>query len=320
MTYTVISLALVGVIVVFWLQNLLRNCFCRSFCILKNRNNNNVIQKEASILSVKIIKDKEKPLLELLVLFQNFSGYHIHRKIRVWDSQPQLQRFVPENTLLIGLNDARKPKDPVFLSQGMCRFSFAFTLLCIVKVVVFISACYIFIGDAIEKIMANPDHFESAFQKSMFWQFGSLILAICVFLYFLLEKIGLLVNGKTKKENWDLLYHGIATKANVKKFKDTGALLNDNPIVEFAYSFKDEKGRTFNGIDKKVVEKLEIGALSDIEKLEIMYLAGNPEISRLTENLDDHNFGRFVHMLFMVCAFAFSLIVLFLFFKIILQS
>ncbi|WP_139150350.1 hypothetical protein [Flagellimonas zhangzhouensis] len=181
---------------------------------------------------------------------------------------------------------------------------------------VFISVCFIFIGDAIEKIMADPSYFETAFQDSIFWQFGTLILAFCVFLYFLLEKIGLLVNGKTKKENWDLLYHGVANKAKVKSYKDTGALINDNPVVEFVYSFTDEDGRTFEGSDKKVIEKLEVGALTDIEKLEIMYLAGNPEISRLTENLDDHNFGRFVHLLFMVCAFIFSLILVFLFFRI----
>ncbi|WP_375325875.1 hypothetical protein [Flagellimonas sp. GZD32] len=320
MTYTVISLALVGVIVVFWFHNLLRNCFCRSFCILKNRKNNNITQKEASILSVKTIKDKDKPLLELLLLFQNFSGYHIHRKIRVWDSKPQLQRFKPDNTLMVGLNDARKPKDPVFLSQGVCRFSFAFVLLCVVKIVFFIAASYFFIGGAIEKIVAAPEHFELAFKNSMFWQFGTLMLAICVFLYFLLEKIGLLVNGKTKQENWDLLYHGIGAKAVVNTYKDTGTLINDNPVVEFMYSFKDDHGNTFEGSDKQVIGKLEVGSLSDIEKMEIMYLADNPEVSRLIENLDDHNFGRFVQILFMGTTFIFSLIILFMFYNTMLHS
>ncbi|WP_285650590.1 hypothetical protein [Allomuricauda sp. NBRC 101325] len=163
--------------------------------------------------------------------------------------------------------------------------------------------------------MEDPTGFELAFKNSLFWQFGLLILGVCVFLYFLLEKIGLLVNGKTKKENWDLLYHGIATKAKVTSYKDTGALINDNPIVTFTYAFKDEKGKVFEGHDKKMIEKLEIGSLSDIEKLEIMYLPNKPDISRLSENLDDHNFGRFVQLLFMVTAFIFSLTVLFMFFN-----
>jgi len=188
MIYTVISLTLVGVILLFWLYKLMCRCFCRSFCIWKNQKDGTITTKEATILSVNTIKKGEKPLLELLLLFENFSGHPIHRKIRVWDSKPHLKRFCPDDKIPIGLNNAKKPKDPVFLALGECRVSFIFVLLCCLKIIAYVSGCYFFMGEAIQRIFSNPEKYEHLFMESEMWQMGLLFTSTVVFLLFLLNQ------------------------------------------------------------------------------------------------------------------------------------
>ncbi len=64
MTYTILTLTLVGIVLLFWLYNLMKNCFSQSFCILRNRKSSSIITKDASIISVRTIKKGKKPLPE----------------------------------------------------------------------------------------------------------------------------------------------------------------------------------------------------------------------------------------------------------------
>lgn len=315
MTYTIVTLTLVGIILLFWLYKLMFNCFCRSFSIWKNEKNGSITFKEATILSVNIIKNGKKPLLELLVVFENLSGYPIHRKIRVWDSKPHLDRFRPDEKIPIGLNIAKKPKDPVFLALGEHRISFSFVVLCCLKIVLYVTGCYILMGEALERIFASPTKYEQIFTGSDVWKIGSIFIAIVVFLYFFLHKIGLLEKGTTTAKNWDLLYKGMGAPATIKMYQDTGALINDNPLIRLEYKFEDMTGLLIQGADKKIVGKLEIGTLPDLEKLDIMYLPENPTISRLVENLENDDLSKFVNALFFFVLFIFSVFIVALFYQ-----
>tara|TARA_B100000949_G_scaffold209891_1_gene202504 strand:- start:5224 stop:5703 length:480 start_codon:yes stop_codon:yes gene_type:complete len=117
---------------------------------------------------VRTIKKGKKPILELLVLFENFSGQHIHRKIRVWDTKPDLHRFQQDNIVPVGLNVARKPKDPVFLSQDVCRFSFLFVIIGSLKIIIYVMGCYFLMREALERIFAAPKGYEAVFVFSFY--------------------------------------------------------------------------------------------------------------------------------------------------------
>ena len=313
MTYTILTLILVGFILLFWLYNLMYNCFSRSFCILKNRNSGSITTKDASIISVTTIKKGKKPLVELLVLFENYSGHHIYRKIRVWDSKPQLNRFQPDKTIPIGLNIARKPKDPVFLSQKMCRFSFMFVIICSLKTVLYVTGCYIIMGEIFGRVFSEPDRYEHVFKSSNTWQIGLIFIGIGIFLYLLLQKIGVLVTGKTMGQNWNLLYYGIGTTARVSEYRDTGTFIKNSPVVEFNYTFEANGKQRVKGDDKKVIEKDH--SPQETEQLEIMYLPNDPSVSRITENLESLEFNRFLTILFMVVVFIFSAVFIFSFYQ-----
>lgn len=313
MTYTILTLILVGFILLFWLYNLMYNCFSRSFCILKNRNSGSITTKDASIISVTTIKKGKKPLVELLVLFENFSGHHIHRKIRVWDCKPQLNRFQPDKTIPIGLNIARKPKDPVFLSQKMCRFSFMFVIICSLKTVLYVTGCYIIMGEIFGRVFSEPDRYEHVFKSSNTWQIGLIFIGISISLYLLLQKIGVLVTGKTMEQNWNLLYYGIGTTARVSEYRDTGTFIKNSPVVEFNYTFEANGKQRVEGDDKKVIEKDH--SPQETEQLEIMYLPNDPSVSRITENLESLEFNRFLTILFMVVVFIFSAVFIFSFYQ-----
>lgn len=315
MTYTIVTLTLVGLILFFWLYKLMCNCFCRSFCIWKDQKNGSIITKEATILSVNTIKQGKKPMLELLLLFENLSGHPIHRKIRVWDSKPHLKRFSVDGKIPIGLTLAKKPKDPVFLSLDECRISFTFLLVCSLKVIVYVIGCYLFMGEAAKRIFASPEVYEHLFANSEIWQMGLIFLGVIIFLYFLLQKIGLMATGATKTQHWELLYQGFGTLATINSYKDTGTMINDNPVVGFNYSFVDKTGKTITGSDKKVVGKLEVGTLPDLQKMEVMYLPDNPSVSRFLENLEAEDMSKFIGFLFLTVLFIFSAVIVFSFYK-----
>ncbi|MAU14674.1 MAG: hypothetical protein CMH46_03945 [Muricauda sp.] len=289
------------------------NCFSRSFCVLKNRNSGSITTKDASIISVTTIKKGRKPLLELLVLFENFSGHHIHRKIRVWDSKPQLNRFEPDKTIPIGLNIARKPKDPVFLSQRLCRFSFVFVIICSLKTVLYVMGCYVLMGEALERVFSEPNRYELIFKSSNTWQIGVLFVVVSVLLYLLLQKIGVLVNGKTMVQNWNLLYYGIGATATVSGYRSTGTFVKNNLVVQFQYTFKGQGGQLVEGGDKKVMGKGQ--SPEETEQLEVMYIPNNPSVSRITDNLESMEFSRFLNLLFMISAFIFSGVFIFSFYQ-----
>ena len=258
-------------------------------------------------------KKRKKPLVELLVLFENFSGHHIHRKIRVWDSKPQLNRFQPDKTIPMGLNIARKPKDPVFLSQKMCRFSFMFVIICSLKTILYVTGCYIIMGEIFGRIFSEPDRYEHVFKSSNTWQIGLLFIGITAFLYLLSQKIGVLVTGKTMGQNWNLLYYGIGATATISGCRNTGTFIKNNPVVQFNYTFEAYGKNRVEGDDKKVIEKDQ--SPQETEQLEIMYLPNDPSISRITENLESMEFNRFLNIKFMVVVFIFSAVFIFSFYQ-----
>lgn len=309
MSHTVITLSLVGLVLLFWFYKLLSRCFVRSFCIWNNQKSGSITQKEATILSVTTLKAGKKPLLELLVLFENLSGHPIHRKIRIWDSMPHLNRFQPDGKIPIGLNLAKRPKGPVLLFTGACRISFAYMVICCSMTVLYVVGCYFLIGEAISRINADPEKYESLFRASELWQMWAIFFGAAIFLHFLFKQIGLVVSGRNQAQNWDLLYQGLGATATIKRYWDTGTLVNDNPVVGFEYTFRDRTKQLFEGSDKKIVGKLETAALSDLEKLEIMYLPANPNISRLAENLENEGMTKFINLLFYFTLFVFSVIV-----------
>ncbi|MDF0714827.1 hypothetical protein PY092_01590 [Muricauda sp. 334s03] len=280
---------------------------------MRNRKSSSIIAKDASIISVKTIKKGKKPLLELLVLFENFSGYHIHRKLRVWDSKPSLNRFQQDETIPVGLNVARKPKDPVFLSQDVCRFSFVFVIICSLKTIVYVMGCYVLMGEALKKIFDAPESYESVFKHSNVWEMGLIFIGVTTLMYFLLQKIGVLINGKTLAQIWNLLFYGLGTTATITGFKNTGTLINNNPVVGFTYLFESHTGQKVEGTDKKVMEEGQ--SPEEIDQIGVMYIAGDPTISRFTENLESQNFTRFLNIIFMVVAFIFSAVFVFSFYQ-----
>lgn len=309
MSHTVITLSLVGLILLFWFYKLLFRCFSRSFLIWKNQKSGSITQKEATILSVSTLQAGKKPLLELLILFENMSGHPIHRKIRVWDSMPHLNRFRPDGKIPIGLNLAKRPKGPVLLFLGECRISFAYMMLCCSATILYVVGCYFLIGEAVSRIGTDPEKYESLFRNSEMWQTWLIFFGTAVFLNFLFKKIGLVLSGRSRAQNWDLLYHGLGATATVIKYWDTGTLINDNPVVGVNYTFRDKTKQLFEGSDKKIVGKLEIGTLPDLDKLEIMYLPDNPNISRLVENLENGGVFKFVNLVFYFTLFVFSVVV-----------
>ena len=222
---------------------------------------------------------------------------------------PHLNRFRPDGKIPIGLNLAKRPKGPVLLFTGACRISFAYMVVCCSMTILYVLGCYFLIGEAISRINADPEKYESLFRASELWQMWVLFLGTALFLHFLFKRIGLMISGKNQSQNWDLLYQGLGAAATIKRYWDTGSLVNDNPVVGFEYTFRDSTKQLFEGSDKKIVGKLEIGTLPDLEKLEIMYLANNPNISRLTENVENEDMTKFINLLFHFTLFVLSVIV-----------
>ncbi|MFD2100154.1 hypothetical protein [Flagellimonas iocasae] len=308
MVYSILTLSLIGLILIFWLIKLICRCFFRPFCQWKEQNNPSGPSKEATILSVKKLKEGKAPLLELQLLFENFSGYPIHRSIRLWDKSPQLNRFKKDGSVRIILDPAKKPNEPYTLRAQKSQVSLGFLLLGSLLTIAYVAGCYFLMGEAISRVSLSPEYYENLFSSdSKTTETFFIISLTLVFLYFLFKKLGLLSTKESKSQNWDLLYYGLGTMATIKSYSDTGVLINDNPMVEFNYTFLDQTGQIHEGSDEKLVGKLEIINLPDINELEVLYLPNNPSISRLAENLQEQSFSNHIRGLFLFVLLIFSI-------------
>ncbi|MBO0321030.1 hypothetical protein J0X14_01885 [Muricauda sp. CAU 1633] len=308
MIYTIITLTIVSLVLLFWLYKLMQYCFFRPFSLWKSQKNSSVPAKEATILSVNTLRNGKFPLLEVDVLFENFSGYPIQRKMRFVDKKPHLNRFKKDGAMRILLDAGKKPGSPIFPETGEYRISMAQILFYSILTMAYVSGCYFLMGEAISRVSASPNRYEAIFANST--ESGEtffIVVLVAVFLYFVFRRIGLLPSKKSKSLNWDLLYHGLGVTATVKEYKDTGTLINDNPVVRFIYTYPDQRGQIIEGSDKKVVGKLEIVGLPDMHELEIMYLPTDSHISRLTENLQKENFSVYANSLILFSLLLFSI-------------
>lgn len=308
MAYTLLTLSLTTLILLFWLYKLIYNCFFKPFCLWKKQKNSSSPSKEATILSIKRLKEGKFPLLEIQIVFENFSGYPIHRSIRFKDSKPGLNRFQKNGKVRITLDSSKKPNEPYFLQSGKYEVSLAVMLLCSLLTTAYVGGCYFLMGEAISRVSLSPEYYENLFSSNSKTTEAFFIMGLSlVFLYFLFKKLGLLSTKESKSQNWDLLYYGLGTMATIKSYSDTGVLINDNPMVEFNYTFLDQTGQIHEGSDKKLVGKLEIINLPDIHELEIFYSPNNPSVSRLAENIQQQTFTNYIKSLFLFVLLIFSI-------------
>ena len=316
MTYTIITLSAVNLVLFFWLYKLIRYCFIRPFAKWKSQENGCCPSREALILSVNSFGNGKKPLLELEILFENFSGYPIQNKIRFRDTKPHLNRFRKDEQIRIVLDSRKKPGNPISHLSGKYRVSIVHMLLYTVLMVAYVAGCYFLMGETISRVLASPEYYErlfSRFPKTA----GPLLISAStlIFVYFLFRGLGLLTTTKAKLKNWGLLYYGHGAMASVREYQDTGTLINDNPVVKLSYTFLDQKGHIIEGSDTKVVGKFEMVALPDIREVEVMYLPSEPSSSRLTTNLKHHDFSRFVNLCMLSAFLVFSAILIVKFFS-----
>ncbi|MEW2920612.1 hypothetical protein AB1A65_04030 [Muricauda sp. ANG21] len=309
MLYTIFTLSLISLVLLFWLYKLICHCFFKPFHLWKNQENSSVPSKEATMLSIKKLKDGKFPLLEIEVVFENFSGYPIQRGLRFRDSKPHLNRFKKDGKVRITLDPNKKPNPPYFLHSGKYKVSLIYILLCSLFTITYVAGCYFLMGEAISRIVSAPRYHENLFSNSSETTETLLFVSIIlIVLNYILKKTGLLTSKRTKSQNWDLMYYGLGTMATVTSYEDTGTLINENPVVKFNYTYEDEAGNTLVGSDKKIVGKLEVIGLPDIHEIEIMYLPNNPQVSKLMVNLQKQSFQNFVNAMFMFCFFIFSVI------------
>jgi hypothetical protein len=313
MTYTIITLAVVGLTLLYWLYVLVSNCFRTHFSIWTAQKKGLAPVMQATILSTKTLKPGKYPLLELQIVFENFSGHTIHRAIRFRDSQPGLERFVPNKVIHVGLDPTKRPRDPVLPMYVKRPVSFAFMLFCSLFTIGYIAGCYFLVGEAFSRIYLLPEKYERVFAASAVWQLGFVFLVIYIVLRWVLIRIGLFVKKSTKLQNWDLFYSGLGTTAMIKEYRDTGILINENPKVEFTYTFMDYSGQIVKGKDQKVVGKLKTAKLSMMSGMEIMYLPDDSSVSRMLENLGDHETQQAIGFFMQLGLFLFSAIVVSLF-------
>lgn len=309
MTYTIITLAFVGLVLIYWLSVLVSNCFRTHFSFWNAQKNGLVPVMQATILSTKTLKPGKHPWLEIQIVLENFVGHSIHRTIRFRDNQPQLERFVSDKVIHVGLDLTKRPDDPVLPMYVKRPVSLAFVMLCSLLTIGYIAGCYFLVGEAFSRIYLLPKTYERVFAASAVWQLGLAFMLISIILRWVLIRIGLFVKKSTKLQNWDLFYKGLGTTATVKEYRDTGILINENPKVEFTYTFMDYSGQIVKGKDQKVVKKMVTARLSIIEGIEIMYLPDDPSISRMLENLGDHDTQKAIGFFMKLGLFIFSVIV-----------
>ena len=310
MAYTIFTLIIVNLVLLFGFYKLIYYCFCIPYCQWNAQNNNTIPSKEATILSITTIKKGKHPYLEAQIVFENFSDQLIHAVIRFKDKLPHLNRFQKDGKMTILIDSHKKPKNPVLPTSEEYGVSFIVILFYSLLTLGYISGHYYIMGEAVLRINESPFYYETTFANSFN---GTMILSCILALILLLSLFG--KNGRFAAKNallkdWELLYYGLSAMATVQKTKNSVFSNKRDSCVNFTYVFKNQMGTIFQGSDCLVIDTSETTAIAGKETIEIMYLPYEPTCSKIASNLENLHMVPYFQYSLMFFFFIFSGIML----------
>ncbi|MEX1001301.1 MAG: hypothetical protein WDZ35_04230 [Crocinitomicaceae bacterium] len=129
-------------------------------------------------------------------------------------------------------------------------------------------------------------------------------------IYIIFKSIKILSGRKNIRERKKLKYYGIKAIAEVTAVKETNTKINDRPLIQFDYRFKDQNGREHKGSDRIVMGAVELAGIHTNQQREIIYLPDQTETSKLLANLNDSFMSGCVLLIFLFLSLLFSSIII----------
>lgn len=312
MAYNWLSLLIIALILVFWWYRIVKITLYKWYRIKTESAREEVGQPiTGTIVESRKYGSGKFTTLKIKVEFSNFSQTTVTEEFRFADSRADENRYELGNrvSLLLIRDDEKGPS--IKLASGQNRtgplfFPFSIALISgaaygtwyLYNLTMDASA-----GDwnlAVDKLSANP---EITLMGIIF--LGSIGIQQIVF-----KRVGKLISPSKKVSHRELQFYGKKAQATILSYKDTNMSINDNPVVQFDYTFTDHHGREHRGQDKSVVGKLEIALLPTTKEKEIIYLPENPAESLFTENLKPSSVKGCLSIVLLFEAFIFSAILL----------
>ena len=315
MIKAIFTLIIVGGILLYWLSKLIKFAVYKPYSQLSAHKNPKGESRDAIITNSTVLKTNgEKSVLDIEIEFDNFSGSPIKEKLRFNDNKPHLHRFEQGKKMQIMINPTKKSKNTIHVKSATYKVPKLRLIIFSILVLTYILGIYFLIDQTYFMYLASGSEFQNIIGRSPLLMMGLIYGGIHLFNSVIFRFTGALTGEKSKANNWELKYYGISATAKITEYKDTGTLINKNPLVMFLYSFVDTKERTHNGKDTKLIGKLDIGLLPGMKEMDIMYLPNNPSNSRLEENLKASKTSKLLTGINQFVLFVFSVVLVVMFY------
>jgi len=315
MLSTYVSLAIIGIVVVFWLFLLWRLTFYR---IVKQKAAQKALERgmpiDGTILSAQEFGSGKLRRTKITVEFLNFSKSPITEDFIFVDTKPEQRRYEVGKRIRLVLNSEAKNGKPVSLAEGKLVTGNLFLFISSALFFGYLYGAYqlyLFCDNIVGGDWNNADRL---FQNNPTMPLlGLIFIGTLLFQYLIFSLVFNLFKSKKGISDFELKYHGIKTTATILRYEGTNITINQNPVVRFYYTYNDRSGRPHQDKDQVAIGRLEIGNLSGITEKDIMYLPHSPEKSKLVENLKPVLIEGCMKGIFLFIAFVFSVVIITLF-------
>ncbi|WP_419870267.1 hypothetical protein [Chryseobacterium sp. CT-SW4] len=217
---------------------------------------------------------------DLILELKNFSHETILHKMTINDSRPQEKRFIKGKIIYLRVDPSFTKNPYVTLENIKSRINYKLYLIA-----GFLLAAVIY-------------YYYYAYQHEnggYGWRFMELshplLLSPAIMLFFngiiYLIVRTFIFNKLSPKEQLQLKFKGVRTKAIIEDISQTGTYINEQPQVKFTVQFTDRQGRQHNTSIKSIVSLLDIGKISQLKEREIIYLPDDPQTFNFTDEINN---------------------------------
>ncbi|MCB1138821.1 MAG: hypothetical protein KDK23_08700 [Leptospiraceae bacterium] len=223
---------------------------------------------------------KQMPVA-ITVEFPNFAGSPIQEELQFIDTKPEQGRYREGNSLSLRAIPKKNGDFRIVPAEGSMSFNLRFWLIWLVGLALYGGGCY-YLGSQVW-FGASGD-WNTLLDRAGKVDILGLLVGLGIGGAITFFSLRVFFRAFAKKGQSSLKWNGLRTTATIERLERTGVSVNDQPQVAFHYSFRGSDGRTHRGVDKKIVDLLEIGKLDEVKEKEILYLPADPSTSLFVEN------------------------------------
>lgn len=218
----------------------------------------------------------------ITVEFPNFSHTMIQQDFHFTDTKPEQGRYGEGKSVQLKVIRGGPDGGRAVLAGGTVSFSWKFWAIFLLGLCLYIGGGY-YLG--ISVIEHHEGSFTSILEAAATGDVFGLLAGLGITALVLLIVFRSFAGAFDRQGMSRLKWYGQKATATIERLERTGVSVNDQPQIAFHYSFRASNGQSYSGVDKKIVDILEISKVHELKEKEVLYLQEDPSQSLFVEHV-----------------------------------